>query len=330
MPLHPTFRPTTPALADAQWRTLRWLPFVATALFSLVMSALAPDGRRAFRIDWSLSLDALEFSIMRAPHISACALLAALAVLGAGRQRWPLALMLTVAVRAGWGCWSATPNRSPDAFPGLCLGAHANPGKASGLHLRRGRAVYRAQVLRDAAVLQHDHPACRRDRLRPMRHDHAGQLKLLHRVVHQALAVDVERTGRLVEQQNLRPLVQSARQQEPLLLPARNARAHVANERVKTHGHRRHLVEHRRHLRALLHPSHVGPRVEEADVVDDGPGKELIVLHHRADHVAPAAKPQVRQGHAAHAHLADLRVMDAENQLQERRLAAPRRADDRH
>jgi VanZ family protein len=102
MPLHPTSRPTTPALTDAQWRTLRWFPFVATALFSLVMSALAPDGRRDFHIDWSLSLDALEFSIVKAPHISACALLAALAVLGAGRQRWPLALMLTVAVGAGW------------------------------------------------------------------------------------------------------------------------------------------------------------------------------------------------------------------------------------
>ena len=102
MPSHPVSRSTSPSLTDVQWRTLRWLPFVATALFSLVMSALAPDGRRPFHIDWSLSLDALEFSIVKAPHISACALLAALAVLGAGRQRWPIALMLTVGVGAGW------------------------------------------------------------------------------------------------------------------------------------------------------------------------------------------------------------------------------------
>jgi VanZ family protein len=105
MPLrHPSpttaLLPTT--LTDAQWRKLRWLPFVATALFSIVMSALAPDGRRPFYIDWSLSLDALEFSIVKPQHIGATAVLAFLAALAAGRQRWPLALFLTVAVGAGW------------------------------------------------------------------------------------------------------------------------------------------------------------------------------------------------------------------------------------
>ena len=89
-------------LTESQWRMLRWLPFAAAALFSLVMSAMAPDGRRPFHIDWSLSMDALEFSIVKAPHISACAVLALLAVMATGRQRWPLALLLTVAVGAGW------------------------------------------------------------------------------------------------------------------------------------------------------------------------------------------------------------------------------------
>jgi len=93
---------TLPALSDAQWRMLRWLPFVATALFSLVMSGLAPDGRRDFYIDWSLSRDALEFSIFKAPHIGATAVLAFLAVLAAGRERWTLALLLAVVVGAGW------------------------------------------------------------------------------------------------------------------------------------------------------------------------------------------------------------------------------------
>lgn len=104
MPL-PRLSPATtqlPALTEVQWRILRWVPFVATALFSLVMSALAPDGRRPFHIDWSLSLDALEFSIFKPPHIGATAVLAFLAVLAAGRSRWPLALLLTVGVGAGW------------------------------------------------------------------------------------------------------------------------------------------------------------------------------------------------------------------------------------
>jgi VanZ family protein len=81
---------------------VRWLPFAAAALSSLIMSALAPEGRRAFHIEWSLSLDAIEFSIVKAPHIGATALLALLAVLGGGRQRWPLALALTVLVGGGW------------------------------------------------------------------------------------------------------------------------------------------------------------------------------------------------------------------------------------
>ena len=103
MPLQPTSRPSTLlVLNDIQWRTLRWFPFIATALFSIFMSALAPDGRRPFHIDWSLSMDALEFSIVKAPHIGACALLAFLAVLGTGRQRWTRGLILTVVVGAGW------------------------------------------------------------------------------------------------------------------------------------------------------------------------------------------------------------------------------------
>jgi len=137
MQLRPISRPSTlPVLSDAQWRTLRWLPFVATALFSLVMSALAPDGRRPFHIDWSLSIDALEFSIVKAPHICACAVLAFLAVLGAGRQRWTRALLLTVAVGAGWelcqttviGHYARLSDLAPDTLGALigCMLASAS------------------------------------------------------------------------------------------------------------------------------------------------------------------------------------------------------------
>jgi VanZ family protein len=104
MPSRPNTRPIAPIASpsETQWLALRWLPFAATALFSLVMSAIAPEGRRPFHIDWELSAAALEFSITKAPHISATALLAWLAVFGSGRARWPLALLLTVMVGAGW------------------------------------------------------------------------------------------------------------------------------------------------------------------------------------------------------------------------------------
>jgi len=134
---HPTARPLPSAslqLTEAQWRLLRWLPFAAAALFSIVMSAMAPDGRRAFHIDWSLSMDALEFSIVKAPHISACAVLALLAVMATGRRRWPLALLLTVAVGAAWeicqttviGHYARLSDLAPDtlgAVIGCMLGA---------------------------------------------------------------------------------------------------------------------------------------------------------------------------------------------------------------
>lgn len=80
----------------AQWRRLRWLPFVAAALFSLVMAAQAPDGRHAFSIDWSLGRYALFVSMTKAPHIGAGAVLALFAVLATGRERWHIALLLTM------------------------------------------------------------------------------------------------------------------------------------------------------------------------------------------------------------------------------------------
>ena len=136
MPRRPiiTARPAFPSLTEAQWQTLRWLPFVATALFSLLMSAVAPEGRRPFDFDWSLSAAALEFSIVKLPHIGATAILACLGVLATGRQRWPIALALTVLIGAGWelcqttviGHYARLSDLAPDtlgAFIGCMLGA---------------------------------------------------------------------------------------------------------------------------------------------------------------------------------------------------------------
>jgi VanZ family protein len=96
-----TVLPASP-LASLPWPVLRWLPFVAIALFSLALSVVAPDGRKPFYFDWAVSMDAFRFSIVKTPHIAATALLAVLGVLGSGRQRWPLALVFTVAIGAGW------------------------------------------------------------------------------------------------------------------------------------------------------------------------------------------------------------------------------------
>ena len=97
----------------------------------------------------------------------------------------------------------------------------------------------------------------------------SGVIKGYHAVVDAALALNIQRTRRLVQQQDLGPLVQGPGQQDALLLPSRQRRAHVADERVVAHRHRLDLFVHRRHAGALLHPGHVGHRAEEADVVGD-------------------------------------------------------------
>lgn len=92
---------------------LRWLPFVAVALYSLVMAADAPHGRKPFTIDWSLSRAALEYSLVKAPHIGATAVLGLLGVIAVGRERWTLAFFLTVLVAWGWElCQTTVAGRS--------------------------------------------------------------------------------------------------------------------------------------------------------------------------------------------------------------------------
>jgi VanZ family protein len=81
---------------------VRWLPFLVAALFSLAMASRAPNGRRPFQFDWEISAAALSFSLAKADHIAACAALAFLALLAAGRARWGVAMTLTLIVGFGW------------------------------------------------------------------------------------------------------------------------------------------------------------------------------------------------------------------------------------
>jgi hypothetical protein len=159
--------------------------------------------------------------------------------------------------------------------------------------------------------------------------DHPGDGELADRRVHLALAFDVEGAGRLVEEQELRPLVERPRQENPLPLSAGQAGAHVAHQRVPAHRHCLDLVGDRGDAGALPGPRGIGVAVEEGDVVDDRAGEELVFLHHRADHVAPGAQAHLLQVDTADPDLPGLRREDAEHALQQGRLAAARRPDDR-
>lgn len=66
------------------------------------MASLAPDGRRPFEFDWEISAAALSFSLGKVDHIAVCAALALLAWAAAGRDRWGVAIGLTLLVGAGW------------------------------------------------------------------------------------------------------------------------------------------------------------------------------------------------------------------------------------
>ena len=90
----------------AVWRAhlsrLRWLPFALGASISIGLSFEAPLGRKPFLIDWDVSVASLEFSLVKEPHIGASALIGTLAVMAVRRSRWWLAVLLSVAVGAGW------------------------------------------------------------------------------------------------------------------------------------------------------------------------------------------------------------------------------------
>jgi hypothetical protein len=84
------------------WQGLRWWPFALAATISIGLSFTAPLGRKPFQVEWELSWAAIEFSVVKEPHIGAAAIVALLAIFATGRRRGWLALVLAVLVGAGW------------------------------------------------------------------------------------------------------------------------------------------------------------------------------------------------------------------------------------
>ncbi len=93
---------TPPATPPTHRLPLRAWPFVAASIFTIGVSALAPNGRKPFFLDTDLGWNALAFSLAKDPHIGAAALLALLAVIATGRHRLLRAFVLTLVVGACW------------------------------------------------------------------------------------------------------------------------------------------------------------------------------------------------------------------------------------
>ena len=86
----------------------------------------------------------------------------------------------------------------------------------------------------DAAAVDHDDAVGIDGGGQPMRDHERGAVahELLERVLHQPLALRIERAGGLVEQQDRRILEDGARDGDALLLAAREPRAALAEEGV--------------------------------------------------------------------------------------------------
>ncbi len=160
--------------------------------------------------------------------------------------------------------------------------------------------------------------------------DDTGDAERTHGIVDAAFAVGIEVAGGFVKQQHLRPAIERTGQQDALLLPARQHRPHVADERGIAHRHRGDVLVHGRGARAGLHPFGVRLRIEERDVRGDAAGEQRIVLHHAGDGGAVAIQPDLVQRAATAGEAARGRAQQAEHQLDQRGLAAARGTDEGH
>ena len=162
-------------------------------------------------------------------------------------------------------------------------------------------------------------PVGDRDR-RPARHQRR------ERGLHEPLAGGVERAGRLVEDEHPRVLEDHARDREPLLLPAGQPVAALADDRVVASREAEDaLVDLRGARRRLdLGLGRVGLRVGE--VLADGRVEQVGLLGDHPDRIGEGAERDVAHVLPVEPHRAPRRVVQPRDQVRDRRLAGAARA----
>lgn len=114
---------------SAMARIARALPLVVASALSLWVIGQAPNGRKPFQVDLSLSVEDLARSMTKVAHFRSIAILFLMAVLAAGSRRLLLALALTMAVGLGWEAAETTVigrnARLADLAPNLAAGVAA-------------------------------------------------------------------------------------------------------------------------------------------------------------------------------------------------------------
>lgn len=114
---------------SATARVLRALPFAVASALSFWVVGQAPDGRKPFQVDLSLSAEDLARSMTKVAHFRSVAILFLMAVLAVGSRRLLLALALTMLVGLGWEAAETTVigrnARLADLAPNLAAGVAA-------------------------------------------------------------------------------------------------------------------------------------------------------------------------------------------------------------
>jgi hypothetical protein len=90
----------------------------------------------------------------------------------------------------------------------------------------------------------------------------------------------------LVEEDDARITIESARKQHALALATRQCRAHVADQAEILHRRAHDVVVNLRHPGCIVHLSHVEIGIKESDVVGSGARQQSVVL---CDNAYPGA-----------------------------------------
>ena len=164
-----------------------------------------------------------------------------------------------------------------------------------------------------------------------MRDQQRGAVRgqVAQRRVDRGLGRVVDRRRRVVEHQHPRVGEHRPGQGDALPLPAGEREPALADQRVVALGQ---VVDELRHLRRLRRGDDLLVRRVRAAVGDVGAdrvGEEEGVFEHHAQDGAQVRQAQLGQRHPTQADLPDLRVVEAREQLGDRRLARTRRPDQR-
>src|SRR5579885_526151 len=189
------------------------------------------------------------------------------------------------------------------------LGEAAFVGDPSGIEEEEAIAIaHRAEAMRDDD-----------ERLR--------LLQPMDRLGDSSFRRGVEGRSRFVEDQHIGLVVERAGDGEALTLAAEETKPAFAHDRVETIGQARDEVSERRGVDRTANLSIVGPGGAERDISSDRVVDEKAFLRHIAEEPGMTTG---REGAAVDPDTAGRRMVKAENDVYQCRLASARRANERH